>query len=166
MQFICKAPQRLHLENVISLQRNFHVLSVRSASLQQLWVTSVWWQSRMEPACLQKWLSIPLKQVPGGSGALLHAVSPHLTLSSLKAILSLILWEQTPALHPFFQNSFCSASPKNSSSQIQIRRTAKQTWLWQAGHDKVLGALYYFEYFCGISSLKSVQQPQLRRLLN
>lgn len=38
--------------------------------------------------------------------------------------------------------------------------------LRQAGHDKGLGAVYYFEYFCGISSLKSVQQLQLGRFLN
>lgn len=55
-----------------------------------------------------------------------------------------------------FQNPFCSASSKNSISQIQIRKTAKEMQLRQAGHDKRLGTVYYFEYFCGISFLKSV----------
>lgn len=62
MQFISKVPQCLHLKNVISLQKDLDVLSVRSSSLHQLCLTSVWWQSRMESDCLKKWLSSPLKQ--------------------------------------------------------------------------------------------------------
>lgn len=101
MQFISKVPQCLRLKDVISLQRNLDVLSVRSPSL-----TSVWWQSRMESACLRKWLSSPLKQVTGTSGALLHRVLPHLTPSLLKSILLLILWEQTSSSPSLCQCAF------------------------------------------------------------
>lgn len=62
MQFISKVPQCLHLKNVISLQRNWDVLSVRSCSLHG----SVWPQLDGRAG----WVCLPQKVAfkPTGTG--------------------------------------------------------------------------------------------------
>lgn len=163
MQFTSKVPQCLHLKNVISLQRNLDVLSIRSSSLHRLCLTSVWWQSRMESDCLKKWLSSPLKQVTGTSGALLHRVIPDLTLSLLKSILLLILWEQTPALRLFVivlsksllqcfiqELSFTNSDQEDCKKNVAV---TSRSW-WRVGYCLLLWVLLW--YFLSLSLCSSL----------